>query len=72
MVAAILHLGNINFAKGEEIDSSVIKDAESRFHLDMTADLLRYIYREIYKHLFFFTSSIYISDSVLVSIVIHS
>ncbi|KAM3714901.1 hypothetical protein ACJW31_01G368100 [Castanea mollissima] len=25
VVAAILHLGNINFPKGKEIDSSVIK-----------------------------------------------
>lgn len=43
VVAAILHLGNINFAKGKEIDSSVIKDEKSRFHLNMTAELLRYI-----------------------------
>ncbi|KAL0009970.1 hypothetical protein SO802_005078 [Lithocarpus litseifolius] len=41
VVAAILHLGNINFAKGKEIDSSVIKDEKSRFHLNMTAELLR-------------------------------
>ncbi|KAF4363551.1 hypothetical protein F8388_002092 [Cannabis sativa] len=41
VVAAILHLGNVNFAKGEEIDSSVIKDEKSRFHLNMTAELLR-------------------------------
>ncbi|XP_024022505.1 myosin-17 [Morus notabilis] len=40
IVAAILHLGNIDFSKGEEIDSSVIKDDESRFHLNMTAELL--------------------------------
>ncbi|CAA6666193.1 unnamed protein product [Spirodela intermedia] len=40
VVAAILHIGNINFAKGEEIDSSVIKDEKSRFHLNMTAELL--------------------------------
>lgn len=43
VVAAILHLGNINFAKGKEIDSSVIKDEKSRFHLNMTGELLRYI-----------------------------
>lgn len=42
VVAAILHLGNIEFAKGEEIDSSVIKDQKSRFHLNMTAELLKY------------------------------
>ncbi|XP_057977579.1 myosin-17-like [Malania oleifera] len=41
VVAAILHLGNICFAKGKEIDSSVIKDEQSRFHLNMTAELLR-------------------------------
>jgi len=41
VVAAILHLGNINFAKGEEIDSSVLKDERSRFHLNTTAELLK-------------------------------
>ncbi|XP_030490697.2 myosin-17 isoform X1 [Cannabis sativa] len=41
VVAAILHLGNINFSKGEEIDSSVIKDDESRYHLNVTSELLR-------------------------------
>lgn len=41
MVAAILHLGNVEFAKGEEIDSSVIKDEQSRFHLNVTAELLK-------------------------------
>ncbi|PON84462.1 Myosin [Trema orientale] len=40
VVAAILHLGNVEFAKGEEIDSSVIRDEKSRFHLSMTAELL--------------------------------
>ncbi|KAG6532671.1 hypothetical protein ZIOFF_006521 [Zingiber officinale] len=40
VVAAILHLGNVNFAKGQDIDSSVIKDEKSRFHLNMTAQLL--------------------------------
>ncbi|XP_018844736.2 myosin-17-like isoform X3 [Juglans regia] len=40
VVAAILHLGNIEFAKGEEIDSSVVKDKQSRFHLNVTAELL--------------------------------
>lgn len=42
MVAAILHLGNICFEKGEEIDSSVIKDDQSKSHLQMTAELLMY------------------------------
>ncbi|CAG7892000.1 unnamed protein product [Brassica rapa] len=41
VVAAILHLGNVEFAKGKEIDSSVLKDEKSRFHLDATAELLR-------------------------------
>ncbi|KAK9149162.1 hypothetical protein Scep_007919 [Stephania cephalantha] len=40
VIAAILHLGNINFAKGKEIDSSVIKDDTSRFHFQMAAELL--------------------------------
>ncbi|XP_023548553.1 myosin-11-like [Cucurbita pepo subsp. pepo] len=40
VVAAILHLGNVDFAKGEESDSSFIKDEESKFHLHMTAELL--------------------------------
>ncbi|KMS96868.1 hypothetical protein BVRB_8g199440 [Beta vulgaris subsp. vulgaris] len=41
VVAAILHIGNVNFSKGTEVDSSVLKDEKSRFHLDMTAELLR-------------------------------
>ncbi|GKV13946.1 hypothetical protein SLEP1_g24902 [Rubroshorea leprosula] len=41
VVAAILHLGNIEFAKGVDVDSSVLKDENSRFHLNMTAELLR-------------------------------
>ncbi|GAB2293322.1 hypothetical protein Dimus_027524 [Dionaea muscipula] len=41
VVAAILHLGNINFVKGVEIDSSAIKGDQSRFHLTMAAELLR-------------------------------
>ncbi|XP_058068337.1 myosin-9-like [Magnolia sinica] len=40
VVAAILHIGNIDFAKGKEIDSFVVKDEKSRFHLKMTAELL--------------------------------
>uniref|UniRef100_A0A0E0NZR0 Uncharacterized protein n=2 Tax=Oryza rufipogon TaxID=4529 RepID=A0A0E0NZR0_ORYRU len=43
VVAAILHLGNINFAKGTEIDSSVIKDDKSRFHLNTAAELLKIV-----------------------------
>lgn len=41
IVAAILHLGNIEFSKGKEIDSSGIKDEKSRFHLSTTAELLK-------------------------------
>ena len=40
VVAAILHLGYIELAKGKEIDSSVIKDEKARFHLNMAAELL--------------------------------
>ncbi|PON55539.1 Myosin [Trema orientale] len=40
VVAAVLHLGNIEFAKGKEIDSSVPKDEKSRFHLNTAAELL--------------------------------
>ncbi|XP_062084436.1 myosin-9 [Humulus lupulus] len=40
VIAAILHLGNIEFAKGKEIDSSLPKDDTAKFHLKMTADLL--------------------------------
>ncbi|KAG8086217.1 hypothetical protein GUJ93_ZPchr0010g8727 [Zizania palustris] len=40
VVAAVLHLGNINFLKGREVDSSVIKDEKARFHLNAAADLL--------------------------------
>ncbi|KAK8541531.1 hypothetical protein V6N12_014162 [Hibiscus sabdariffa] len=40
IVAAILHLGNIAFAKGEEGDSSMLQNDKAKFHLQMTADLL--------------------------------
>ncbi|KAK4273572.1 hypothetical protein QN277_021949 [Acacia crassicarpa] len=40
VVAAILHLGNIAFAKGKEVDSSVLKDDKAKFHLATTAELL--------------------------------
>ncbi|CAN1765909.1 XI-E [Linum perenne] len=40
VVAAILHLGNIVFTKGKEVDSSVPKDDKAKFHLKMTAELL--------------------------------
>ncbi|XP_068635016.1 myosin-9-like [Aristolochia californica] len=40
VVAAILHLGNIDFGKGKDIDSSVLKDDKAKLHLKMTAELL--------------------------------
>ncbi|KAK7393335.1 hypothetical protein VNO78_21888 [Psophocarpus tetragonolobus] len=39
VVAAILHLGNIEFTKGKEIDSSMPKDEKSWFHLQTAAEL---------------------------------
>ncbi|CAN4102059.1 unnamed protein product [Withania somnifera] len=39
VVAAILHLGNIEFTKGKEMDSSAPKDEKSRFHLRTAAEL---------------------------------
>ncbi|KAK9733826.1 hypothetical protein RND81_04G095200 [Saponaria officinalis] len=39
VVAAVLHLGNIEFTKGKEIDSSEPKDEKSRFHLQTAAEL---------------------------------
>ncbi|KAI4377017.1 hypothetical protein MLD38_014713 [Melastoma candidum] len=38
-LAAILHLGNIEFSPGKEHDSSVLKDERSSFHMQMAADL---------------------------------
>ncbi|XP_058078389.1 myosin-15 isoform X2 [Magnolia sinica] len=38
-LAAILHLGNIDFSPGKEHDSSTIKDRKSNFHLQTAADL---------------------------------
>lgn len=40
VVAAILHLGNINFSKGKEIDSSRLRDEKSINHLKIVAELL--------------------------------
>lgn len=42
VVAAILHIGNIDFTKGKEVDSSVPKDDKAKFHLNTTAELLMY------------------------------
>ncbi|KAH7656520.1 Myosin ATPase protein [Dioscorea alata] len=38
-LAAILHLGNVEFSPGKEHDSSIVKDSKSNFHLQMSADL---------------------------------
>ncbi|XP_022152731.1 myosin-12 [Momordica charantia] len=40
VVAAILHLGNIDFMKGKEVDSSKVKDEKSNYHLQTAAELL--------------------------------
>ncbi|PIN01883.1 Myosin ATPase [Handroanthus impetiginosus] len=40
VVAAVLHLGNIEFKKVSESDGSEPKDDQSRFHLKTAADLL--------------------------------
>lgn len=42
VVASILHLGNVEFTKGKEADSSVLKDEKSKFHLETVAELLMY------------------------------
>nr|TKR99635.1 hypothetical protein D5086_0000190650 [Populus alba] len=39
ILAAILHLGNIEFSPGKEHDSSTVKDEKSSFHMQMAADL---------------------------------
>ncbi|KAJ9168153.1 hypothetical protein P3X46_019712 [Hevea brasiliensis] len=38
-LAAILHLGNIEFSPGKEHDSSIVKDQKSSFHMQMAASL---------------------------------
>ncbi|KAI4986953.1 hypothetical protein ZWY2020_019583 [Hordeum vulgare] len=38
-VAAILHLGNVDFGEGSEPDSSAPKDEKSKFHLKTAAEL---------------------------------
>nr|GEV70092.1 myosin-6 like [Tanacetum cinerariifolium] len=39
VVATIHHVGNINFAKGKEMDSSTPQDEKSWFHLKTAAEL---------------------------------
>lgn len=50
-MASVLHLGNIEFEKGNEVDSSVVKDDKSRFHLQTTAELLMYVLPFIFIYL---------------------
>ncbi len=40
VVAAILHLGNIEFMQGPESDSSKVKEGKSNFHLQAASELL--------------------------------
>ncbi|KAJ0963649.1 hypothetical protein J5N97_028771 [Dioscorea zingiberensis] len=40
VVSSILHLGNIEFSEGDEVDSSKPKDEKSQFHLRTAAELL--------------------------------
>lgn len=40
VVAAILHLGNVDFIKDKEADSSKLKDDKSHYHLQTAAELL--------------------------------
>lgn len=39
VVAAVLHLGNVEFTKGSDPDSSEPKDDQARFHLRTAAEL---------------------------------
>ena len=68
VVAAILHLGNIEFTKGKDGDSSVPKDDKAKFHLKMTSELLMYS-SCIRMSLHMFTS-LYIVDIHLISLVV--
>ncbi|CAN1270668.1 XI-C [Linum perenne] len=41
IVAAILHLGNIDFRNDGDVEAAVVKDEDAKFHFNMTAELLR-------------------------------
>ena len=58
-MAAILHLGNIEFVKGEESDAAEPKDDKSRFHLKVAAELFMYIlqYSVFLNNIFIFYRS---------------
>lgn len=61
VVAAILHLGNICFTKGKEVDSSVPKDDQAKFHLKTTAELLMYmLFRHVTRSFFLVSSLSYL------------
>ncbi|KAL7582247.1 hypothetical protein Lser_V15G41794 [Lactuca serriola] len=47
VLASILHLGNVEFSKGKEVDSSVLKDDKSKFHLQTTSELLMCDFNEL-------------------------
>lgn len=51
VVAAILHLGNINFIPGKQADSSKLSDEKSKFHLEASAELLRCSKKELRESL---------------------
>ena len=42
-LAAILHLGNVEFGKGKEADSSAPKDDTSNYHLKTAAELFMWV-----------------------------
>lgn len=68
VVAAILHLGNVEFAEGSEADSSVPKDEKSQFHLRTAAELFMYMnyysFCLVIKPIFF-TSVIWRNSGIL-------
>lgn len=52
-MAAILHLGNIEFVHGKEADSSIPKDNDAQFHLETAAELFMsafFLYVDIVKN----------------------
>ena len=41
-MVAILHIGNVDFSKGKDTDSSKLKDDKAMFHQKMTNELFMY------------------------------
>ena len=66
-MAAILHIGNVEFAKGADADSSVIKDEKSRFHLNMIAELLKYDLFIFFLNIFLISYLAYIVSLINIS-----